>query len=90
MNEEIKEIKTEPTIVQMTEPIDEPMVTIPLKRFAKLVKKVERLKAEVKEQRTEKYRYYNELLEAKETIKQYKDDMSRVLGIKELEKVKEV
>lgn len=90
MNEEIKEIKTEPTTVQMTEPIDEPMVTIPLERFVKLVKKVERLKAEVKELRTEKYRYYNELLEAKETIKQYKDDMSRVLGIKELEKVKEV
>lgn len=93
MNEEIKEIKTEPTIVQVKEekqdlnPFD--YVTIPLEKYIKLVKKVERLKAEVEREKSQKYHYYNDLCEARENVEKYKTDMQKLLGIQELKQVKE-
>ncbi len=89
MEEKVKEVKH---------------IMIPVKEYRKLVAKIERQKLqikEVKEKNADYYKWWREeeaktadlekqLEEAKEIIKQYKEDYEKRLGISELQKVKEM
>lgn len=116
MEEEIREVLAENEAKrskeQKTEQVINPLdyVTIPIKEYRKLIKKVERVKVQNrqlkeladlqkdagnyrswwKEEEAKREGLEEQLAQAKEVIKQYKEDYEKRLGISELQKVREV
>ena len=78
-----KEQKTEQTI----NPLD--YVTIPIKEYRRLIKKVAKLKHDRDEQRHQKYEYYRQVEELRKTVDAYKNDIRKLVGLDELKKVGE-
>ena len=75
MNEEIKEIKIEdPSLLDY--------MLIPIKEYRQLIADNAKLKAQVLE-------YFNQSELYKNLVAEYKHDIHQVLGIKELQQVKE-
>jgi len=98
MNEEIKEIKTKPAIVQMTEPIVDPMVTIPLERFVKLIEENAELKHKadacdmmhtIDKLKDELSRTMARNYDLDEALKVAKADIKKLIGLDELKKAQE-
>ena len=95
MNEEIREVLAEneakrnkPEQAEQTiNPLD--YVTIPIKEYRKLIKKVAKLKHDRDEQRHQKYEYYRQVEELRKTVDAYKNDIRKLVGLDELKKVGE-
>ena len=94
MEEEIREVlaeneaKRKPEQVEQTiNPLD--YVTIPIKEYRKLIKKVAKLKDDRDEQRHQKNEYYRQVEELRKTVDAYKNDIRKLVGLDELKKVGE-
>lgn len=95
MNEEIREVLAENEAKrnkeQKTEQVINPLdyVTIPIKEYRRLIKKVAKLKHDRDEQRHQKYEYYRQVEELRKTVDAYKNDIRKLVGLDELKKVGE-
>lgn len=95
MDEEIREVLAENEAKrnkeQKTEQVINPLdyVTIPIKEYRKLIKKVAKLKHDRDEQRHQKYEYYRQVEELRKTVDAYKNDIRKLVGLDELKKVGE-
>ena len=95
MEEEIREVLAEneakrnkPVQAEQTiNPLD--YVTIPIKEYRRLIKKVAKLKNDRDEQRHQKYEYYRQVEELRKTVDAYKNDIRKLVGLDELKKVGE-
>lgn len=93
MEEEIREVlaeneaKRNKQAEQTINPLD--YVTIPIKEYRKLIKKVAKLKHDRDEQRHQKYEYYRQVEELRKTVDAYKNDIRKLVGLDELKKVGE-
>ena len=94
MDEEIREVLAEneakrnkPEAEQTINPLN--YVTIPIKEYRRLIKKVAKLKHDRDEQRHQKYEYYSQVEELRKTVDAYKNDIRKLVGLDELKKVGE-
>ena len=84
MDDEIREITIEDqeqkTEQQAFNPLE--FVTIPVKEYKKLIKKVERLKRSVEKEHDEMMIYWRQLNEAKDNLKEAQSQIQELLGLK--------
>ena len=86
MEDDIREIKVEEKKDTVINPLD--YVTIPIKEYRKLIRKVERAKADNEKHLDQLWKVKLENNELRKNLDEAKAQIQELLGLKELEQVK--